>query len=182
MYLSRGSAVEVMDADTGALVGYVPEFKRQHGVAFAPELGRGFVSDGTLAQVTTFRSQDAQDARRGQVRSRYRLHCLRRRQPSASLLTMNGDSHDTTVIDAASGSVIKTIDLGGSPEFAVADGKGMIYANLANRNQVAAIDARTLEVKSPSGLPRRQAARPPWRWTANTAVYSARAAIRKCWW
>ncbi len=64
------------------------------------------------------------------------------------VFTMNGDSHSSTVIDAKSGDVIKTIDLIGSPEFAVADGKGMIYANLANKNQVAAIDARTLEVKS----------------------------------
>jgi hypothetical protein len=38
VYLSRGTAVQVMDADTGALVGYVSGFKRQHGVALAPEL------------------------------------------------------------------------------------------------------------------------------------------------
>jgi uncharacterized protein YjiK len=44
--------------------------------------------------------------------------------------------------------VLKTIDLGGAPEFAVADGKGMIYADLANVSQIAAIDARTFEVKS----------------------------------
>jgi uncharacterized protein YjiK len=61
---------------------------------------------------------------------------------------MNGDSHSSTVIDAKTGMVVRTIDLIGSPEFAVADGKGMIYANLANKDQVAAIDARTMEVKS----------------------------------
>ncbi len=61
---------------------------------------------------------------------------------------MNGDSHSSTVIDAKTGMVVKTIDLIGSPEFAVADGKGMIYANLANKDQVAAIDTRTMEVKS----------------------------------
>ena len=54
VYLSRGTAVEVMNADTGALVGYIPGFKRQHGVALAPEFNRGFISDGTLAQVTIF--------------------------------------------------------------------------------------------------------------------------------
>ena len=54
--------------------------------------------------------------------------------------------------------VVKTIDLGGSPEFAVADGKGMLYASIANKNEIAAIDTRTLEVKSrwpvgPAGNP-----------------------------
>src|SRR5277367_1835426 len=52
VYLSRGTAVEVMDADSGALVGYVSGFKRQHGVALAPEFNRGFISDGALGQVT----------------------------------------------------------------------------------------------------------------------------------
>src|SRR5579862_5542526 len=52
IYLGRGTAVEVMNADSGELVGYVSGFKRQHGVALAPELNRGFISDGSLAQVT----------------------------------------------------------------------------------------------------------------------------------
>jgi len=47
VYLSRGTAVEVMNADTGAEIGYIGGFKRQHGVALAPEFGRGFISDGT---------------------------------------------------------------------------------------------------------------------------------------
>jgi YVTN family beta-propeller protein len=61
---------------------------------------------------------------------------------------MNGDSNNSTVIDAKTGSVVKIIPLGGAPEFAVTDGKGMVYANLADKNQVVAIDARTLEVKA----------------------------------
>src|ERR1700733_11158578 len=54
VYLGRGTAVEVMDADTGALVGYISGFKRQHGVAVASEFNRGFITDGSLAQVTIF--------------------------------------------------------------------------------------------------------------------------------
>src|SRR5580693_8923894 len=54
VYLSRGTAVEVMNADTGALIGYVAGFKRQHGVALAPEFGRGFITDGSLGQITIF--------------------------------------------------------------------------------------------------------------------------------
>src|SRR6202030_3564227 len=146
VYLSRGTAVEVMNADTGALVGYIPGFKRQHGVALAPEFNRGFITDGTLAQVTIFDLKTLKPL--GVAKSDPDTDGVVYEPVTKRVFTMNGDSHSTTVIDAKSGGVVKTIDLIGSPEFAVADGKGMIYANLANKSQVAAIDARTLEVKS----------------------------------
>ena len=146
VYLSRGTAVEVMNADTGALVGYIPGFKRQHGVALAPELNRGFISDGELAQVTIFDLKTLKTL--GQAKADPDTDCVVYDPATKRVFSMNGDSSSSTVIDAKTGAVIKTIALGGSPEFAVADGKGMIYANLADKNQVAAIDARTLEVKS----------------------------------
>src|SRR5579862_9618694 len=146
VYLSRGTAVEVMDADTGALIGYISGFKRQHGVALAPEFNRGFISDGTLAQVTIFDLKTLKVL--GEAKAEPDTDCIVYDPASKRVFTMNGDSHSSTVIDAKSGEVIKTIDLVGAPEFAVTDGKGMIYANLANKNQVAAIDARTLEIKS----------------------------------
>jgi YVTN family beta-propeller protein len=146
VYLSRGSAVQVMDADTGALVGYIPGFKRQHGVALAPEFNRGFISDGILAQVTIFDLKTLKTL--GEAKAEPDTDCIVYDPVSKRVFTMNGDSHSSTVIDAKTGAVIKTIDLAGSPEFAVADGKGVVYANLANKNQVVAMDARTLEVKS----------------------------------
>lgn len=146
VYLSRGTAVEVMNADTGELVGYVEGFKRQHGVALAPEVGRGFITDGTLAQVTIFDLKTLKTL--GTVKAADDADCVVYDPATKRVFTMNGDSHSSTVIDAKTGDVLKTIDLGGAPEFAVADGKGMIYANLANVSQIAAIDARTFEVKA----------------------------------
>ncbi len=146
VYLSRGTAVQVMDADTGALIGYIPGFKRQHGVALAPEFNRGFISDGTAAQVTIFDLTTLNTL--GVAKADPDTDCIVYDSVSKRVFTMNGDSHSSTVIDAKSGAVINTIELGGAPEFAVADGKGMIYANLADKNQIAAIDSRTLEVKS----------------------------------
>ena len=146
VYLSRGTAVEVMNADSGAEIGYISGFKRQHGVALAPEFGRGFISDGTAAQVTIFDMKTLKTL--GQAKADPDTDCIVYDPASKRVFTMNGDSHSSTVIDAKTGMVVKTIDLIGSPEFAVADGKGMIYANLANKDEVAAIDARTMEVKS----------------------------------
>jgi YVTN family beta-propeller protein len=146
VYLSRGTAVQIIDADSGALIGYIPGFKRQHGVALAPEFNRGFITDGTAAQVTIFDLKSLQVL--SAAKSDPDTDGIVYDSVSKRIFTMNGDSNSSTVLDAATGSVAKTIALGGAPEFAVADGKGMIYANLADKNQIAAIDARTMEVKS----------------------------------
>lgn len=146
VYLSRGTAVEVMDADTGALIGYVGRFKRQHGVALAPELNRGFISDGGLGQVTIFDLKTLTTL--GTVKAADDADCIVYDPASQRVLSMNGDSNSATAIDAKSGQLIRTIALGGAPEFAAADGRGTIYANLADKNQIVAIDTRTLEIKS----------------------------------
>jgi YVTN family beta-propeller protein len=146
VYLSRGTAVQIIDADSGALIGYIPGFKRQHGVALAPELNRGFITDGTAAQVTIFDLKSLQVL--STAKSDPDTDGIVYDSVSKRVFTMNGDSNSSTVLDASTGSVVKTITLGGAPEFAVADGKGMVYANLADKNQIAAIDARTMEVKS----------------------------------
>jgi YVTN family beta-propeller protein len=146
VYLSRGAAVEVMDADSGALIGYIPGFKRQHGVALAPEFNRGFISDGTLAKVTIFDLKTLKVL--GEAKAEPDTDCIVYDPASKRVFTMNGDSQSSTVIDAKTGDVVKTLSLGGSPEFAVADGKGMIYADLSKENQVIAIDSKALDVKS----------------------------------
>ncbi len=156
VYLSRGTAVEVVDADSGALMGTIGGFKRQHGVALAPEFGRGFITDGTQANVTIFDLKTLQAT--GQVKSDPDTDCVVYDPASKRVFTMNGDSHSSTVIDAKSGEAVKTIPLDGAPEFAVADGKGMVYANIASKDEIAAIDARTMTVQAtwsvaPSGSP-----------------------------
>jgi outer membrane protein assembly factor BamB len=52
------------------------------------------------------------------------------------------------VIDAKSGSVVGKIELGGGPEFAVADGKGTIYINLEDKSEILAVDTASLKIKS----------------------------------
>jgi YVTN family beta-propeller protein len=156
LYLSRGTAVQVIDADTGAAIGYVSGLKRQHGVALAPEFGRGFASDGTQAKIVIFDLKTLNIV--GEAKADPDADCVVYDPASKRVFSMNGDSHSSTVVDAKTGQVVKTIDLGGAPEFAVADGKGMVYASLANQNQIAAIDSHTLEVKSrwpvaPAGNP-----------------------------
>lgn len=55
---------------------------------------------------------------------------------------------NATVINGADGTVVGIVDLGGRPEQGVSDGKGTIYVNLINKNQIAVVDAKTLTVKA----------------------------------
>jgi hypothetical protein len=54
VYLSHGTEVKVLDADSSVEVGAITGFERSHGVALAPDLGRGFVSDGDLGEAVIF--------------------------------------------------------------------------------------------------------------------------------
>src|SRR5262249_6089484 len=64
---------------------------------------------------------------------------------SKRVFVMNGDPHSATVIDAKSGSPVGTIDLGGGPEFAVADGRGTVFVNLEHKGDLVAIDPKPLK-------------------------------------
>ncbi len=67
---------------------------------------------------------------------------------SKRVFVMEGDPNSLTAIDAKSGSVVGTVPLGGSPEFAVADGRGTVYINLESKNEIVALDAHALTIKS----------------------------------
>jgi YVTN family beta-propeller protein len=77
------------------------------------------------------------------------------------VFTMNGDSHTSTVIDAKTGKVVGHIELGGGPEFPVADGRGHVYANIETTSELIEINSRTMKIthrwplapgEHPSGL------------------------------
>src|SRR6266436_2023472 len=134
VYLSHGTEIKVIDADSGALITNITGLKQTHGVAVASEFGKGFISDGAQGK--------------GIIYDPF----------SKRVFVMNGDPHSSTVIDAKSGNVAGTIDLGGGPEFAVADGNGTVYVNLEDKGELVGIDARSLKIKSrwplaPAGTP-----------------------------
>ena len=156
VYLSHGTEVKVLHADTGAVVGNITGFKRNHGIALVPELGRGFVSDGDAGQVVIFDLKTLKTI--GQVKADADADSIIYDPASKRIWVFSGDPKNCTVIDPAKGTAVATIPLGGSPEQAVADGKGMIYDNLESTNEVIAIDSRTLKIKArwpvaPAGQP-----------------------------
>jgi YVTN family beta-propeller protein len=156
VYLSHGTEVVVLNADSGATVGKITGTKRNHGVALVPELGRGFISDGDAAQVVMFDLNTLKTI--GTIKGEMDADSILYEPVSKHVFVFNGDSKSSTVIDPAKGTVITSIPLGGAPEQAVADGKGMIYDNLEDTNEVIALDSRTLKIQSrwkvaPAGQP-----------------------------
>jgi DNA-binding beta-propeller fold protein YncE len=156
VYLSHGTEIKVIDADSGALITNITGLKQDHGVALASEFGRGFISDGAQGKVIIFDLQSFKVT--GEAMADKDADSVVYDPFSKRVFVMNGDPHNSTVIDAKSGSVVGTIDLGGGPEFAVADAKGTVYVNLEDKNELVAIDSRSLKIKSrwplaPAGAP-----------------------------
>jgi DNA-binding beta-propeller fold protein YncE len=156
VYLSHGTEIKVIDADTGTLIGNITGLKQDHGVALASEFGRGFISDGAQGKVIIFELKALRVI--GEAKADNDADCVVYDPASKRVFAMNGDPHSSTVIDAKSGDVVGTIELGGAPEFAVADGRGTLYVNIENKNELVAIDSRTLTIKSrwsvaPAGTP-----------------------------
>ncbi len=160
LYLAHSTRVEVLDIDRLTVVGIIPNTNGVHGVAIAPELHRGFTSNGRDTTVTVFETPTSKVL--GTVRvTGANPDAILYDGVSRRVFTFNGGGHNVTVIDAFTSKVVGTIPLTGKPEFAVADGRGMIYVNIEDRSTLAAIDAHTMTVAAewslapcdaPSGL------------------------------
>ena len=145
LYVSHGTQVEVLDVDSGAIVGKIAQTPGVHGIAVAPELGRGFVSDGQASTVTIFDLKTLKTI--GEVPTGKKPDAIIFDPATSRVFAFNGDSKSATVIDAAAGKVAGTVDLGGGPEFAVADGTGYVFDNLEDESLVLKIDARKMTVE-----------------------------------
>jgi len=159
VYISRGTHVMVLDADSGKIVGDIPDTPGVHGIALAPELGRGFTSNGREGTVSIFDLKTL--ATSSKVKVGDNPDAILYDPATKRVFTFNGRSQDSTAIDAATGKVLGTIKLDGKPEFAASDAKGEIFVNIEDKSELTAIDPNKLEVKStwslapcegPSGL------------------------------
>lgn len=160
LYVSHATEVDVLNLDTGTIVGKIPGTNGVHGIAIANELGRGFISDGRDNQVTVFDLKSLSTT--STVKAGTNPDAIAYDPFSKRTFAFNGRSKDVTAIDAVHGTVERTVPLGGKPEFAVTDGKGSVYVNIEDRSELLRFDPKTLEVKnrwplapqceSPSGL------------------------------
>jgi YVTN family beta-propeller protein len=144
VYVSHGTVVDVLDADSGEIKGQVTDTAGVHGIAVAPDLGRGFTSNGKAGTVSVFDLKTLKTIETVKVGKNPDFILF---EPSTKrIFAFNGGSKTASVIDAATAKVAGTIELGGKPEAAVADAAGVVYVNLEDKAEVLKIDADKLKV------------------------------------
>jgi DNA-binding beta-propeller fold protein YncE len=160
LFIARATRVMVVNPEKGSILGEIPDTPGVHGVALAEELGKGFTSNGREDTVTVFDLKTLREISKIRVTGE-NPDAIVYDALSKRVFTFNGRSGNATAIDATKATVVATISLGGKPEFAVADGKGMLFANLEDKSELVSIDARQAAVthvwplapcEEPSGL------------------------------
>ena len=145
LYASHGTMVNVVDLATEQQVGVIEGMKGVHGIAIANKWNRGFISDGRADAVVAFDLKTLKiiatipvDAK-GPDAIIYDPY-------SDKVFSFNGESNNSSVVDPKTLKQVGTVALGGGPEFAASNGKGLIYNNLEDKNSMNVIDSKTMKV------------------------------------
>jgi DNA-binding beta-propeller fold protein YncE len=148
LYVTRTTHTMVVDVATGKPVHDIAGQVRSHGVALVPAAGRGFISDGKLGAVIVFDLQSG--ATLGRIAAADDADAIIYDPASDRVLVFCGDAHRMVALapngDPNGGVAATTVDLGGSPEFAVADGLGKVFVNIADKDEVAVLDTTLMKV------------------------------------
>jgi DNA-binding beta-propeller fold protein YncE len=145
LYVSHDREVVVIDVDSYAIVGTIPNTRGVHGIAVAPEFGRGFITNGTPGSVTIFDLKTL--ATIDEVKVGENPNCVLYDPKTKRIFTADRGSQRVSAIDPRSGKVIGTIEnMGGKVEYAIADGEGHVFMNMQDRNTVVRLDAAGLKV------------------------------------
>ncbi len=148
LYVTRSTHTMVVDVSTGRPVADIPGMRLAHGVALVPEAGRGFISDGKDGSVIVFELKTG--ATLGKITAAPDADSIIYDPASHRVLVFCGDAHQMIAIapdvNLKGGKADATVDLGGSPEYAVADGQGKVFVNIADRNEMAVVDMHVMKV------------------------------------
>src|ERR1700680_205466 len=160
LFIAHGTRVQVVDTGKLAVAGEIADTPGVHGIALAPDLGRGYISAGRSGVIVVFDLKTL--ARLKEIKTTgENPDSILYDVASHRVFTFNGRGRNATAVDAKTDEVIGTIALDAKPEFAVSEGKVRVYVNLEDKNSLAVIDPQKLSVTSvfpisgceePSGL------------------------------
>jgi len=145
LYASHGTMVNVIDLATDQQIGVIEDMKGVHGIAIDNKANRGFISDGRANAVVAFDLKTLKTLATIPVDAKG-PDAIIYDSFSDRVFSFNGESNNSSVVDPNTLKQVGTVDLGGGPEFAVSDGKGLIYNNLEDKNSLNVIDVKTLKV------------------------------------
>lgn len=146
LYLSHGTEVDVVDANSGKVLGKIADTPGVHGIAVVPELHRGFTTNGRDATISVFDTGTLKTSKKIPVGKDpdFTFYDPKTKR----VFVCHGDGAVITAIDPATATVVGKVDLGGGAEAAVVDGKGNGYVNLEESAEVVNFDPDKLTVKA----------------------------------
>lgn len=157
LYITHGPRVEVLDSDSGKAIGAITGLQGTHGVALDAAGKYGYISDGRANAVVVFDRSTLKTV--ASIPAGTNPDGIVYEPVTKTIWAFNGRSTNVTVIDTKTQKVVATIPLPGKPEFPEADGKGNIYDNIEDKNEIVRLDAKAQKVtaewpacESPSGL------------------------------
>lgn len=160
LFITHGTQVEVLNADTHEKVGAITDLKGVHGVLAVPGTGRGITTNGRSNTATIFDLKTLKPI--VELPTGKNPDALIYDKFSKRVFIFNHSDHTATAIDVAAGKVAGTVDVGGDElEAGASDENGNIYVNLEGASEIAVFDAQTLKTKArwkispgeePSGL------------------------------
>ncbi len=160
LYVSHMNEVNVIDLNKDSVIGTISNLHGTHGIAFAPEFEKGFISNGRDTSVTVFNMKTLEVTNNIKVTG-VGPDAIVYDPFTQRIFTFNGRSNNATAIDAKTDKVAGTVSLDGRPEFAVSDGAGKMYVNLEDKSTIEVFDPQSLTkistwpiapCESPSGL------------------------------
>jgi YVTN family beta-propeller protein len=153
LFVSRGDRVDVVETSSGRRAAAIPNTNGVHGIAFAPELKRGYTSNGHANTVTAFELDTLRVIQESPVAGK-KPDAILYEPRLQHVFTADGASNDISVLDPTSLQVLTSIALPGPPEFMVTDAAGTVFVNIEmDTGKLVAIDAKSLKIKATWGLP-----------------------------
>jgi YVTN family beta-propeller protein len=151
LYVSHVTGLEVLDADSGRIVGHIADTPGLHGIALAPALGKGFVGNGDIGTVSVVDLKTL--AHTAEIKVGKKPDAIVFDPGTRKVVVANAESNSITIIDAVASKAGATIDIGGAPEYIASDLKGTAWVNVADRDSLAVIDMKAERLRRVAPLP-----------------------------
>jgi DNA-binding beta-propeller fold protein YncE len=143
LYIARSGTsprISVFSLDTLEPVAEIAGFSA-HGAAVDPRTNHGFATSKPVVMwdaksLATIKTIDVDGGPDGIMFDPF----------NQRVYVLSHSAPNMTAINASDGSIAGTIDLDAAPEQTVSDGKGKLYVDLENKDQVAVVDAKTMSV------------------------------------
>jgi DNA-binding beta-propeller fold protein YncE len=145
IYVTHGTSIDVFDGRSGEPIGKVP-VAGANGVAVVPEVGKGYAGSRTNKSVVVFDLKTLRVLKN--LPAGEDTDAVAYDPASRRVFVMEGDPHKAVAVDTRSDRIAGEVALGGDPEFAVVDGEGALFVNIADQRAIQRVNTRSLKVEA----------------------------------